>query len=480
MMRGSAVGGALAATLSLSAGATLYRLPERELWFDEAVTMTYARLPWPSLWDAAGEMDAFFAPYYAAMHLWTDAFGVSELAVRAPSVLANLLAVAAVYALGCVLASPRTGLLGALVTALNPFFVALGRDARPHPFLVGFGALCSLAFVEALRRRSRRWWLAYGALALLGAWLDLFLLLVPLAHAAYALAFDRRIAWRDFLAACAGAALLCVPLAVAVARNPGHRDWIGPLRPDVVLGTLGHFAGNRPALACVAVVVGWALVLARRRPAAVSRGPLRAPFAFLLIWLFVPVLALCAASLAMPIYQDRYLAEAYPAAALLIALSLALIPWPAAAVAGCVLLVADARGLAAAYAEIPDGMRGTVEYLEAAVRPGDAVVIQPAGAYATFAYYDQRLGEPDLSASVTAPQPATYRVWKRVPAEPAELRAIARRYRRVWLVLETLAPHDPESEPHLRKVAAVLFAESGAPRMRYRVPHATTLLFVRS
>ncbi|MEA2664014.1 MAG: hypothetical protein QOI11_958, partial [Candidatus Eremiobacteraeota bacterium] len=42
-MRGSAVGGALAATLSLSAGATLYRLPERELWFDEAVTMTYAR-----------------------------------------------------------------------------------------------------------------------------------------------------------------------------------------------------------------------------------------------------------------------------------------------------------------------------------------------------------------------------------------------------------------------------------------------------
>lgn len=477
-MRAAPARGRLAAILVLAAGAVLYRLPERELWFDEAVTTTYARLPWPTLWDAAGQMDAFFAPYYAAMHLWTDAFGTSELALRAPSLLGNLLAVGAVYALGCALANQRTGLLGALVTALNPFFVALGRDARPHPFLAAFGALCSLAFVEALRRGSRRWWLAYGALALLGAWLDLFLVLVPLAHAVYALTFDRRIDWRNFVAACAGAALLCVPLVAAVAKNPGYRAWIGPLTPGVVLGTFGHFAGNRLALACVAVVVGWAFAIRRRRPAAVPGVAPRAPFAFLLTWLFVPVLALCAASLAMPIYVDRYLAEAYPAAALLIALSLALIPWPAAALVGCALLVADARGLADAYAEVPDGMRGTVEYLEEAVRPGDAVVVQPAGAYTTFAYYDERLGEPDLSAVVAAPHPATYRVWRRRAAEPAELRAIARSHRRVWLVLETLAPHDPESEPYLRQIEAVL-AEKGAPRLRRRVPHATTLLFVR-
>lgn len=477
-MRVAPAGGGLAAILLLAAGAVLYRLPEREVWFDEAVTVTYARLPWPVLWHAAGQMDAFFTPYYALMHLWTTAFGTSELAVRVPSLLGNLLAVAAVYALGCALASPRAGLLAAAVSALNPFLVALGRDARPHPFLAAFGALCSLAFVEALRRGSRRWWLAYGALALLGAWLDLFLLLVPLAHAVYALLFDRRLAWRSFLAACAGAALLCVPLVAAVARNPGHRSWIGPLTPSTVLGTFGHFAGNRVVLVCAVAVVGWALVIRRRRWTPVLGPVPRAPFAFLLTWLVVPVLALCAASLAMPIYLDRYLAEAYPAAALLIGLSLAVVPWPAAALAACALLAADVRGLGEAYAEVPDGMRGTVAYLEDVVRPGDAVVVQPAGAYTTFAYYDERLGEPDLSAEVAAPHPATYRVWGRQPAEPAELRAIARSHRRVWLVLETLAPHDPESEPHLRQVEAV-FAENGAPRLRRSVPHATTLLFVR-
>jgi mannosyltransferase len=470
---------ALAASLAIAACAMLYRLPEREIWFDEAVTITYARLPWQSLWHAAGAMDAFFAPYYAAVHLWIGAFGSSEIAVRTPSVLGNLLAVVALYVLGRSLAGVRVGLTAALVASLSPFFVALGRDARPYPFLVAFGALCSFAFVQALRRRRRAWWLAYGALTLVGAWLDLFLLLVPLSHGVYALAFDRRIQWRAFVAASAAAGVLCIPIVVAVARNPGMRSWIPPLTPAVVLGTLSHFAGNRPALALVALAVGWALVLAvRRRPAATPRDTLRAPFAFLLTWLFVPVLVLCAASLAMPIYQDRYLAEAYPAAVLLIALALAAVPWPAAAVVGCALIVADVRGLAAAYDEIPDGMRETVRYLAAARQPGDAVVIEPVGAYTAFAYYNERFGEPVLPSDIEEPQSETYKVWDRDTAEPAELRAILRRYRRVWVVLETLAPHDPESEPHLRAVES-LFTERADVRARHSVPHATTLLFVR-
>src|SRR3954447_15910920 len=58
------------------------------LWTDEAVTLSVATRTWGELWDLLGHVDAVHGLYYALMKPWVEAFGGSEVALRAPSALA--------------------------------------------------------------------------------------------------------------------------------------------------------------------------------------------------------------------------------------------------------------------------------------------------------------------------------------------------------------------------------------------------------
>src|ERR1700733_7557573 len=72
------------------------------LWFDEAYSAAFAALAWSKLWEVMRAADGQFAAYYAFLHVWTS-IGNSEAVLRAPSVLAALVALGATYALGHVL-----------------------------------------------------------------------------------------------------------------------------------------------------------------------------------------------------------------------------------------------------------------------------------------------------------------------------------------------------------------------------------------
>lgn len=57
-------------------------------WNDDAATQTAALRSLPRLWQMMQNVDAVHGMYYCLMHFWVLAFGASNFALRAPSMIA--------------------------------------------------------------------------------------------------------------------------------------------------------------------------------------------------------------------------------------------------------------------------------------------------------------------------------------------------------------------------------------------------------
>ncbi|MCB0215132.1 MAG: glycosyltransferase family 39 protein [Chloroflexi bacterium] len=160
---------AAAATRLLLAGLCLlafalraHRLAAQSLWSDEDITLDRAGLP---LRELLAGLPVEQAPgYYVLMHAWTRLAGDSDLALRYPSLLAGVLAVPLAAYVGCRLRDRHTGMLLALVTALNPFLVYYGQEARMYALLYGLALAAIACLLRGIDSGRLRWWAACGAL----------------------------------------------------------------------------------------------------------------------------------------------------------------------------------------------------------------------------------------------------------------------------------------------------------------------------
>lgn len=105
----------------------------QSLWLDEAITaLTVKNL---NLFDILVKFSPgdFHPPlFYLIEKIWTSVFGYHELALRAPSVLFGVATIYMVYLLGKKLFSPRTALLAALLTSVNPLLIYYSQEARMY------------------------------------------------------------------------------------------------------------------------------------------------------------------------------------------------------------------------------------------------------------------------------------------------------------------------------------------------------------
>jgi 4-amino-4-deoxy-L-arabinose transferase-like glycosyltransferase len=144
----------LAAICLLAFVLRAYRLDGQSLWSDEDITLDRAG-------QALGEMLAGLpveqAPgYYVLMRGWTRLAGESDLALRFPSLLAGVLAVALAAYMGTRLVNRDTGLLLALIVAVNPFLVYYGQEARMYALLMALALACMAALLRARERAGER------------------------------------------------------------------------------------------------------------------------------------------------------------------------------------------------------------------------------------------------------------------------------------------------------------------------------------
>ncbi|MFE3736783.1 glycosyltransferase family 39 protein [Streptomyces sp. NPDC059134] len=263
---------------------------KNSMWGDEAVTYQLAYRALSQIWLTAQHVDLVHALHYAVMHGLFGLFGGGLLTLRLPSVLAMAVAAGGVGLLGLRLAGPRAGLLAGLVFSLLPQVQRYAQEGRSYAMVCALVTWATYALVVAVPHRSRWRWAVYGSTMLLACLLHEFAVLALVAHGVTLVAsrVPRPVlrAW-SVTAAAVVAGLL--PLAVRSAGQSGQVSWIdlpGPMR------LLGFLAVAVVGVACA------------RTPLR-TRGPVRLPVLALPI-LVLPGLLLLIASLARPLFVDRY------------------------------------------------------------------------------------------------------------------------------------------------------------------------------
>ncbi len=213
---------ALVLTL-LALAVRLYNLSYHSLWFDEAMSVHWARSDVSRILEVSMNLveDRLPPLYYLLLHYWRLLVGDGELAVRFPSVLLGTLLVPIVYRLGLDLfRSRRVAVLAAGLAAFNPFLVWYSQEARMYALAAALSALGTWFFLKGVTRRAPASWVAYGLCALAGLYAHLYTGFLLPAHALYLLLTRRqsRRAWLPFALTMLVVAGLFAPLALATLR----------------------------------------------------------------------------------------------------------------------------------------------------------------------------------------------------------------------------------------------------------------------
>jgi mannosyltransferase len=210
---------ALLAVVLLAAGLRLYRIDAQSLWYDEGNSARIAERSFELIIAGAGG-DIHPPLYYLVLSGWRAVFGGGEAALRALSALCGALAV---LFTGLTLAQPgyiRAGLIAAFLSAVAPFAVYYGQEARMYAPLACCAALSSwgiarLCFGERTLRSGAA---LYALGTALGLWTHYAYPFVMLAQGAWVLfVFAARLRTGERIGALARAALGGYVLANLVA-----------------------------------------------------------------------------------------------------------------------------------------------------------------------------------------------------------------------------------------------------------------------
>ena len=123
--------------LLLAAVPRLWRLEYHSIWFDEAISLDWARLGPAHIWPGTLQLlrDKHPPAYYLALHYWQTLLGwfgaeQSEAALRIFGVLIGILMVWGILRLVTQLSGRASGLLAAAFTALAPVLVWYSQELR--------------------------------------------------------------------------------------------------------------------------------------------------------------------------------------------------------------------------------------------------------------------------------------------------------------------------------------------------------------
>jgi mannosyltransferase len=369
-------------------------------WDENATWIASQRTP-GQIVDLARNFDGVISPYYMVMHFWTAAFGDSELAMRAPSLLAVAAGVGVAGELGRRLFSPGVGLLGGLLLVAVPQLSRYAQDARAYGLAFLFATVSTLLLYRAVRRPGWGRWIAYAALVTLTGYAHMLALLVLFGHAyvvlsRFRLGRDRRLlCW---VVVTAVALVPVLPLVyLGLTQRGDQLDWIEDMSLELVTLAPGAIFGSAAA---GLLLIGLALTVRWRDRQVVGE---------LAVLAVVPPVVLIAVSfVTSSLWVPRYVLFIVPAVALLAAA--ALHGMRVRAVAALVLLAAisvpahqEVRGPAS---HAGADFRTIAQIIEREQQPGDVIVYGIEGTWSLRAGIDYQLRDRAKPRDVLLTRPA--------------------------------------------------------------------------
>lgn len=153
-----------------------------ELWLDEVLTLVdFSRRPLAAIVTDFSSQNQHMA-YSVLSHLCLVIFGESAWALRLPAVMFGIAGIWAVFLLARRLAGTPEALLVSAVMTFSYHHIWFSQNARGYTGLLCFATLATWLWLEALARDDWRWWAFYSASLTLGAFTNLNMVFVPMAH----------------------------------------------------------------------------------------------------------------------------------------------------------------------------------------------------------------------------------------------------------------------------------------------------------
>jgi len=391
-----------------------YRISGPSLWRDEAATISGSQRPLGAITALTLHQDAVHGTYYLLMHAVIAVGGISETALRLPSLIAMCLAAGLTAALGQRLAEssalpvPKiTGLMAGLLLVVVPLTTRYAQEARPYALTTLFAVVATYFLVRAAASGRPASWAGYAAALTLTGLVNLFAVLLVVAHGVSLLAAKARASTSEgptgvcvtggtllrWLLASAGAGLLLAPIAVLSVRQSAQLNWVTRPDPSTVATLMRDFSGITALILVMALlgVLGCLAGPGLRRSAGLTLALVALP------WLVGPPVLLMAVSLVHPVYVERYVVFCLPALSILVAAGLArltsqrllgrgatggrarllsALPSAALAVITVVALIGPQLAIRLPTARA-DNLRAVAAVLGAHERPGDAILYLP-------------------------------------------------------------------------------------------------------
>ena len=250
-------------------------------WIDEGLTVGISSYPASEI-PGVLRQDGSPPLYYLLLHLWMDAFGTSEAATHALSVVFALLAIPAALWAGWSLFGRRAGWIAAVLTALNPFLTIYAQETRMYSLVILLGLLGTATFVHAFVFRRRRYVPAFAvsltAMLYTHNWALFFVVGALAALAVCYREMRERSLLTDGAIAFGAAGLAFVPWLPALLFQARHTGapWSNPPSPLELVGGIGVVLSGEGALVALFLAGGLGLLEVLRRHGSADRTALLA------------------------------------------------------------------------------------------------------------------------------------------------------------------------------------------------------------
>ncbi len=284
------------------------------LWGDEAFSAVLSKASLIRIIDVSAR-DTYPPLYNLVEHFWFNLFGSSEIAIRALSFLFFILTIFFVYKIGAFLWNKKTGLIGAALSFLNPFFFTYAFEGRMYS-IMALGVTASMYFF--LKRK----WVGYviaTAWAIYSHHFAIFALLVQGIWFLYEYFWGKRKIATKMFKSFLAIGVLYLPWAIPLynqVNRVGGGFWLGTPTIKDFGGVLAEYlaAGIKHPIAIPALYVAAVILIIRRWGKSFQKS------LFLVSWFILPVAFTWLVSQKFQsIFFNRYLLYVIPGAMLLLA-----------------------------------------------------------------------------------------------------------------------------------------------------------------
>ncbi len=138
----------LVAIIAIGAALRMLHLGAPSFWLDEALSVDFARLPWPRFVQLMQTRELNMLPYYLLLRAWIH-LGTAEWIVRSLSVICSITTLPILYRLGVRLFGVRVGQIGVTLLALHPYHIRFAQEARGYSLMVLLVTASTLLLVRA-------------------------------------------------------------------------------------------------------------------------------------------------------------------------------------------------------------------------------------------------------------------------------------------------------------------------------------------